>query len=567
MKTKLELTWIGKEDRPRLEPRILVEDKDKSYHASTKSEKDLFDNRLIFGDNLLALKALEAEFAGRIRCIYIDPPYNTGSAFAHYDDGVEHSLWLSLMRNRLEVLRRLLAEDGSIWVNLDDNEAHYCKVLMDEVFGRSHFLANVIWEKSDSPRMDAEFFSSRHDHILAYAKSRDSLRINKGVTGEEGIPEHYDKQDKDGRPYYLKPLRAMGGDDARADRPTLFFPLIAPDGTKVLPIRKDGSEGRWRWGKQRTDEDKHLIEWIKGRAGWAPYYRIFGDAESKRPPETIWPHGEVGSNRTSKAEIKALFGGSKSFETPKPEGLMQRVIAIASDPGDWVLDSFAGSGTTGAVAHKMGRRWIMVELGEHCNTHIVPRLRKVIDGADPGGVTEATGWKGGGGFRFYHLAPSLIQKDKYGNPVINKAYNAEMLAEAMCKLEGFRYEPSPSRDLYWMQGRSTERDFIYVTTQTMTRDQLSKISEEVGTERSLLICCGAYHVKDIKDFQNLTVKKIPKAVLAKCEWGRDDYSLKIAEMPVIKREEEPNVETKAKRKTATSDTKSMTKLADFGGKA
>jgi adenine-specific DNA-methyltransferase len=504
-----------------------------------RGNNDHFDNRLIFGDNLLALKALEAEFAGKIKCICIDPPYNTGSAFTHYDDGIEHSLWLSLMRDRLEILRRLLTEEGSIWVNLDDNEAHYCKVLMDEVFGRTNFLANVIWEKADSPRMDAEFFSSRHDHIFVYAKNRDLFRVNKGVTANEGIAAHYDKIDADGRPYYLKPLRAMGGDDARADRPTLFFPLIAPDGTEVLPIRKDGSEGRWRWGRERTEEDKHLIEWVKGRVGWAPYYRIFGDIESKRPPETIWPHGEVGSNRTSKAEIKALFGGSKSFETPKPEGLLQRVIALASAPGDWVLDSFAGSGTTGAVAHKMGRRWIMVELGEHCHTHIIPRLKKVIDGEDKGGVTEATGWKGGGGFRYYRLAPSLLKKDKWKQWIINPEYNAEMLAAALCKVEGFRYEPSTT--VYWQHGYSTENDFIYVTTQTLTKDMLRKLSDEVGPRRSLLVLCKAFRATIGKgEFPNLTIKKIPKAVLAKCEWDRDDYSLEIKALPKAPPEPEPD---------------------------
>jgi adenine-specific DNA-methyltransferase len=361
------------------------------------------------------------------------------------------------------------------------------------------------------------------------------------------MAEHYDKRDETGRPYYLKPLRAMGGDDARADRPTLFFPLTARDGTKVFPMRKDGSEGRWRWGKDRTEEDAHLIEWVKGRAGgWTPYYRIYGDTESKRPPETIWPHGEVGSNRTSKAELKAIFGGVKSFETPKPEGLLQRVIALATNEGDWVLDSFAGSGTTGAVAHKMGRRWIMVELGEHCHTHIIPRLKKVVDGEDKGGITEAVGWKGGGGFRYYRLAPSLLQKDQFGNWVINRKYNAAMLAEAICKLEGFAYAPSDTA--YWQHGRSTERDFIYVTTQTLTREQIQKLSDEVGEGRSLLILCGAFRVKNLDAFPNLTVKKIPKAVLARCEWGKDDYSLEIRSLPIRQPEEKETADGQPRSK-------------------
>jgi adenine-specific DNA-methyltransferase len=525
----LELTWIGKENRPKLEPRILLEDSAKSYHALHRvTDHDLFDNRLIFGDNLLALKALEQEFAGKIKCVYIDPPYNTGSAFQHYDDGVEHSVWLSLMRDRLELLRNLLARDGSIWITLDDNEVHYCKVLCDEVFGRANFVANVIWEKADSPRMDAQFFSTRHDHILVFSKDSVVFQLNKLKGTGEGPAEHYDKLDEDGRLYYLKPLRAMGGEDSRADRPTLFFPLIAPDGTEILPIRRDGSEGRWRWNRQRTKTDSNLIEWVQGRAGWAPYYRIYGDKQSSRPPETIWSHAEAGSNRTSKAEIKTLFGGVKAFDTPKPERLLRRVLEIATNPGDWVIDSFAGSGTSGAVAHKMGRRWIMVELGEHCHTHIIPRLKKVIDGSDAGGITEAIGWTGGGGFRYFHLAPSLLEKDKWGNWVINKEYNREMLAEAVCKLEGFVYAPSDT--VYWQHGHSTERDFIYTTTQNLNHAQLQQLSDEVGSNRTLLVMCSAFRGK-AASLPSLTIKKIPKAVLARCEWDHDDYSLQVDNLP------------------------------------
>jgi adenine-specific DNA-methyltransferase len=210
---------------------------------------------------------------------------------------------------------------------------------------------------------------------------------------------------------------------------------------------------------------------------------------------------------------------------------MERVISIASNPGDLVLDSFAGSGTTGAVAHKMGRRWIMVELGEHCHTHIIPRMKKVIDGEDSGGVTETTRWKGGGGFRYFRLAPSLLEKDHFGNWVISKNYNAGMLAEALCKLEGFRY--APSETVYWQHGQSTESDFIYVTTQTLNREQLTKLSDEVGAKRSVLVMCCAFRCKNLADFPNLTVKKIPKAVLGKCEWGKDDYSLEIKNLPTL----------------------------------
>jgi len=224
------------------------------------------------------------------------------------------------------------------------------------------------------------------------------------------------------------------------------------------------------------------------------------------------------------------------FQTPKPERLLKRIVDLATDPGDLVLDSFAGSGTTGAVAHKMGRRWIMVELGEHCHTHIIPRLTKVVDGADPGGVTESTGWKGGGGFRYYRLAPSLLQQDRFGQWVINKTYNPEMLAAAVAKLEGFTF--APSADVYWQHGHSTETDFIYVTTQTLSAEQLQALSEDVGPKRTLLVCSGAFRLSAdavASRFPNLTVKKIPKMVLQKCEWGHDDYSLNVENLPQAKK--------------------------------
>ncbi|MCZ7564363.1 MAG: site-specific DNA-methyltransferase [Burkholderiales bacterium] len=528
-KPKLELTWVGKENRPRVEPRILLEEPDKSYHAKHRvTEHDIFDNRLIFGDNLLALKALEQEFAGKVKCVFIDPPYNTGSAFVHYDDGIEHSLWLALMRDRLEILHRLLSEGGSLWITIDDNEAHYLKVLCDEIFGRSNFVSTVIWEKSDSPKMDSQFFSSRHDFILVYAKSLQTMQLGRLIDTSGEATKHYNKVDKNGRRYYLKPLRAMGsGEDTREARPTLYFPISAPDGTLVYPKRQDGADGRWRWSQDRVEREPDKLEWVKTKNGWSLYYKIFAEESQGRPPETIWPHDEVGSNRTSKAEVKALVDQVGQFDTPKPEALMRRIIELATTPGDLVLDSFAGSGTTGAVAHKIGRRWIMVELGDHCYTHIIPRLRKVIDGDDSGGITEAVDWKGGGGYRYYRLAPSLLERDKWGNWVINKTYNATMLAEALCKLEGFICAPSDS--VYWQHGHSTERDFIYITTAHLSHEQLQQLSDEVGPDRSLLVLCTAFRGKG--EYPNLTVKKIPKQVLSRCEWGHDDYSLRVENLP------------------------------------
>ena len=257
--------------------------------------------------------------------------------------------------------------------------------------------------------------------------------------------------------------------------------------------------------------------------------RFLSEVRQSLPPTTWWAHTEAGHNSEAKKEILTLFPEAESvFATPKPERLLHLILSIGSAPGDLVLDSFAGSGTTGAVAHKMGRRWIMAELGEHCHTHIIPRMKKVIDGEDQGGVSKTVDWQGGGGFRYYKLGPTLVVEDEWGNPVINPEFNAAMLTEAVCKLEGFTFAPDP--DIYWQHGHSSEADYIYVTTQMMTREMLAKLSDEVGPKRSLLICCSAFR-GDTTEFENLTVKKIPKAVLKKCEWGHDDYSLEVENLP------------------------------------
>jgi adenine-specific DNA-methyltransferase len=519
--TRLELTWIGKENRPKLEPRILVEDPEKSYHAAQRvTDNDIFDNRLIFGDNLLALKALEQEFTGKIKCIYIDPPYNTGSAFTHYDDGVEHSIWLSLMRDRLEILRELLSEDGSIWVNLDDNEGHYCKVLMDEIYGRRNFVANAIWQKKYSPQNDAKWLSDSHDHILIYAKNKEIWRPMP-LPRTEAMDKRYKNPDNDPRgPWKATDL------SAKTYSSSTDYEVITPSGRSVRPPESRA----WIVNPARFEElkaDNRI--WFGKTGNNVPSLKTFlSEVQQGSVAKTIWLREEVGDNQDAKKEVKQ-FNPKDSFATPKPERLIERILALATSPSDWVLDSFAGSGTTGAVAHKMGRRWIMVELGEHCHTHIIPRMKKVIDGEDQGGISKAVNWKGGGGFRYYKLGPSLIVKDEWENPVINPDFNAAMLAEAMCKLEGFTFEPNA--DVYWQQGRSSETDFIYVTTQMMTKEMLTKLSDEVGPNRSLLICCGAFRC-DVSQFENLTVKKIPKAVLKKCEWGHDDYSLEIRNLPV-----------------------------------
>lgn len=523
VKQKLELTWIGKESRPRLEPRILLEDPEKSYHAGQRvTEQDIFDNRLIFGDNLLALKALEQEFVARIKCIYIDPPYNTGSAFAHYDDGVEHSLWLSLIRDRLEILWRLLSKDGSLWITIDDGECHYLKVLCDEVFGRDAFVASVVWENFYG-RSNAAAISPAHNYVLIYSPlGQEWKKVRNLLQRTEQYAKKYRNPDQDPRgPWRLGPIFA-GGERHEG----LMYTIRTPSGRMVSPPK--GSH----WRMLEADFWRMVNEGriVFGESGDNnPAVKLFlREVQQGMVPRTWWPHDEVGHTQEAKREIQALFPDRIPFDTPKPERLLNQIIAIATNEGDLVLDSFAGSGTTGAVAHKMHRRWIMVELGEHCNSYIIPRMKKVVDGSDEGGITGTVNWHGGGGFRYYSLAPSLLRKDSFGNLIISKQYNAAMLAEAMCKLMGFRYEPS--EDVYWRQGRSTENDFIYVTTQTMTRDYLAALSDEVGPKQSLLVCCSAFRCRT-DAFTNLTVKKIPLAVLHKCEWGHDDYSLNVANLP------------------------------------
>lgn len=528
-KTKLELTWIGKENRPRLEPRILLEDPALSYHAKQRvTDHDIFDNILIQGDNLLALRALEQEFTGKVKCIYIDPPYNTGSAFTHYDDGIEHSIWLSLIRARLEILWRLLSPDGSIWVSIDDDEAAYLRVLMDEVCGRKQFVACNVWQKRYS-RENREAIGDVHEYVFVYAADPEKFKATRNripLTEDQARVYRNPNGDPNGR-WRGIPMTAQG---FRANQ---MYDVVTPTGIIHRPpagrcwsmIESEyellRAAGRIYFGKDGNSQPA-VIRYLSEVEGMVPW--------------TWWPHEEVGHTDEAKKEIHALFGKTDAFDTPKPERLMDRIIQIATNAGDIVLDSFAGSGTTAAVAHKRRRRWITVEVGEHAEDLVARRLQRVIDGTDGGGATEAAAWKGGGGFRFFRLAPSLLERDKWGNWIVNKQFNKEMLAEAVCKLEGFRY--APSAELFWMHGQSTERDFIYVTTQTLTHEQLTAISEEVGPERSLLICCGAFRAKP-EQFPNLTVKKIPAAVLARCEWGKDDYSLNVASITGEPVEPEP----------------------------
>ncbi|MHC5225054.1 site-specific DNA-methyltransferase [Ignatzschineria sp. LJL83] len=527
-KTKLELTWIGKDKRPRLEPRILLEDPAKSYHAETKiSENDIFDNKLIFGDNLLALKALEREYAGKVKCVFIDPPYNTGSAFEYYDDGLEHSIWLGLMRDRIEIIYNLLSEDGSLWVTLDDNEIHYFKIMCDEIFGRNNFSCSIIWEKRKS-RENRRAFSFKHDYVLVFAKNKfifDKTRNPIGLTEE--VLKRYKNPDEDSRGVWQSvAITAQAGHGTASQ----FYQIITPSGRVIDPP----AGNCWRFTQKKLAElisDNRIYFGLNGSNVPRQKKFLSESGDTGLTPETIWYADDVSTNDQAKRHSNILFDG-KGFDSPKPEELLERIIHIATNKGDLVLDSFAGSGTTGAVAHKMGRRWIMVELGDHCHTHVIPRLKKVIDGEDKGGVTESTGWQGGGGFRYYKLAPSLMKKDQWDNWVINPEYNQEMLVEAMCKLEGYAYIPSETE--YWNHGHGSETDFIYVTTQTLTDQQLQAISEEVGDARTLLIIASAWRSKNIDRFSNLTLKKIPNSIIKACEWGHDDYSLNVQNLPMSK---------------------------------
>ena len=536
-KTKLELTWIGKDKRPRLEPRILLEDPTKSFHATSKvSDNDIFDNKLIFGDNLLALKALEREYAGQVKCIFIDPPYNTGSAFTHYEDGLEHSIWLGLMRDRLELIKTLLASDGSLWIAIDDNEVHYLKVMCDEIFGRNAFICSMVWENFYG-RSNAAAVSPAHNYILVYSPmGQDWKKVRNLLPRNEESLSKYKNPDKDPRgPWRSGPIFASG-----ERHEGLMYTITIPSGRKVAPPK--GSH--WRMTEEnfwQMVNDGRIL--FRENGDNNPAVKLFlSDVQTGVVPRTWWPHGDVGHSQEAKREVQALFPEIIPFDTPKPERLIKQVLQIATNEGDLVLDSFAGSGTTGAVAHKMGRRWIMVELGEHCHTHVIPRLQKVIDGEDKGGVTESTGWQGGGGFRYYKLAPSLMKKDQWDNWVINPEYNQEMLVEAMCKLEGYTYTPSETE--YWNHGKGSETDFIYVTTQTLTDQQLQAISEEVGEGRTLLIIASAWRSKNIDRFTNLTLKKIPNSIIKACEWGHDDYSLNVQNLPMS----EPDIEEKPKVK-------------------
>ncbi|MBI3793663.1 MAG: site-specific DNA-methyltransferase [Nitrospinae bacterium] len=525
-KQKLELTWIGKHnpeyDIANIEPRILEERTDLS-HGDKKTE-----NMIIHGDNLLALKALLPEYEGKVKCIYIDPPYNTGSAFEHYDDSVEHSTWLSLMKPRLELLKMLLdPEQGSIWINLDDNEAHYLKVLCDEIFGRPNFVANVIWHKKHTRSNDARWLSDNHDHIIIYAKDKENWKRNL-LPRTEDDSKGYSNPDKDSRGVW-----ASGPCHAKTPSEKTYYEITTPSGRRILPPAGTS----WRFSKDKFQEliKDNRIWFGEGGNNVPRFKRFLTDVQDGLVSTTIWFKDEVGDNQEAKKEVKN-FNDKDVFSTPKPERLIERILQISTTGDDLVLDSFLGSGTTAAVAHKMGRKFIGIEMGEHAYTHVHKRLVSVVDGTDQGGISKAVEWKGGGGFRFFELAPSFIAIDEFGNPVIDSYYNDTKLIRAMCKLTNYIFAPSQTD--YWKHGKGQGKNSIYVTTQMLSVAMTRQIASHLKANETLLICPKKYEHGCEKVDARITIKKIPQSVLKACQYGKKEYLLPIKERAIEEIEEE-----------------------------
>jgi adenine-specific DNA-methyltransferase len=470
-----------------------------------------------------------------------------------------------MIKDRLVLLKRLLSKEGAIIVNLDDTEMAYCKVMMDEIFDRKNYITTVVVEAA-TPSSSKTFNigpTQVAQYLLIYAKEKSLFNYHQQYILKYEIDlEHFSRfivnlndppsewqfqsindhiltrmgfEGDSPNAKWAAARRELGSEVAKEEVRQRAIDFALENCDRVFETKTLQKPSKWLHEHIRTSRiSNHVIELKRDRLDSIYLYKgrqlyflgkgvqeLDGERVVTEPVSNIWM--DIPTNNLKKE------GGVDFPAGKKPEELLRRVIQMICDcKDDIVLDSFAGSGTTGAVAHKLGYRWIMAELGEHCHTHIIPRLKKVIDGKDPGGITKTANWQGGGGFRYYRLGPSLIVEDAWGNPVINPEFNAAMLAEAMCKLEGFTY--APSEEVFWMHGHSTEQGFIYVTTQFMSKKMLTRISDEVGPNRSLLICCTVFRC-DPTQFPNLTLKKIPNAVLTRCEWGKDDYSLAVANLP------------------------------------
>lgn len=589
---KLELTWVGKYDEQKpVEPRILIEDPKYSYGTVETgvlpNGKPWNGNMLIHGDNLLALKALEQNFSGTVKCIYIDPPYNINAANEYYDDYVEHSKWLSLMRPRLQLLFNLLKDDGVIFIQINDDEQAYLKVLCDEVFGRQNFI-NMICVKAKASSGASGGGEDRKlkkniEYILAYSKS-EAFDSFKPMYKKQLLSEYIRERETSGKNFAYKSVLVNPGVEvpvgSTVDGSGEEIQLIKMEGYVIKSVSQIMKEERLSSNEvyskyiDRIFTLENAQTSIRGRVLDAvgdgdDYYIARYVPKTGRNKGKVTDVGFMGRTKRLVSYLRTLCviedrkiykldkigtlwddmswssvkseGGMDFPNSKKPEALIKRIIEMSSNEGDIVLDSFLGSGTTSATAHKLNRRHIGVEMGEHAYTHCAERLKIVIDGSEMSGISKSVEWHGGGGFKFYELAPSLLKEDQFGHLVINKEYNADMLAAAMAKQEGFTYEPS--EDVYWKQGRSSENDYIYTTTQFMTLESIAAIAEQMGEGESLLICCTAFQKECRNRFSNITIKKIPQMLLGRCEFNHDDYSLNIIDLPQVECDDEPEDES------------------------
>ena len=399
------LHWLNDEEARKTSSRVpyrLLEADDAHSYGDPNVE-----NMLIQGDNLEALKALLPYYAGQVKCIYIDPPYNTQSAFEHYDDNLEHSIWLSTMYPRLEILRDLLSDEGSVWVSMDDNEEPYIKILLDEIFHRNNFVASVVWQKRTSP--DARIqLGAAHDYIIVYAKNANHVTFNKMLLTEEQKKNFKNPDDDPRGPWVSTDFSAQGW------RPNQMYKLKTPSGAEYEP-----PPGRC-WVNVESEYNRLIAEgrmWFGKDGNGRPRTKTYLYESEGVSSWTWWTNVEVGHNQEAKKEINLLFGGGNAFDTPKPERLLHRILHVSTNPNDLVLDSFLGSGTTAAVAHKMGRQYIGIEMGEHAITHCIPRLKKVVDG-EQGGISNDVNWQGGGGYHFYKLGEAIFDEEGKINPAV-----------------------------------------------------------------------------------------------------------------------------------------------------
>ena len=539
-KQKLELTWIGKNnpeyDIASIEPRILEEKPDLSYgDLNTK-------NMIIHGDNLLALKALLPEYEGKIKCIYIDPPYNTGNAFDHYDDSVEHSTWLSLLRPRLELLKMLLKEDGVIFISIDDDEYPYLRVLCDETFSRGNFCGSFVWEKKKKPSFLSNM-GSITEFVLSYSKNKtlspdflfgETTKNKKYPFNNAGNGVRVLEFPPGSVKFLMEDQIIQSKDMSGGNIITRLLDKVTVQNSKNTNSFR--LEGEWRYSQDTLNEIVKNNELITiSQDPFRPNHVKVGGKPKKMKNLLSIAHYDMATYEDATNESKILFGDSP-FDYPKPEKLISTLLSAVTDDGDLILDSFLGSGTTTAVAHKMNRQYIGIEMGEHVYSHVHKRMKKVVDGTDGLKLSEALGWKGGGGFKFYELAPSFVTIDEFGNPVIDSHYNDIKLIRAMCKLMNYTFLPSPSD--YWKHGKGQGDNSIYITTQMLSVAMVQQIVSHLRTNETLLICPKKYEPGCEKVDNRITIKKIPQSILKACQFGKKEYLLPIKERAIEEINEE-----------------------------